>query len=114
MLLLLKTIGPINFDLNASFGGSNLINSCNGNTSIHNYMPFKWDYDKADNFSQRLIELTSQMSIDIANINENVSQELIDQCYSDICQVFLEAAQDIGVCKWKRSSNNNCDKNSVV
>ena len=55
-------------------------------------MSFKWDYDKADNFSQRLIELTSQMSVDIANINANVSQELIDPCYSEISQVFLEAA----------------------
>ncbi|XP_030839274.1 uncharacterized protein LOC115923141 [Strongylocentrotus purpuratus] len=74
------------------------------------YMSFKWDRENANEYSDRLHRLTLQLSGIVENIHGNVSQELVDHCYSEICNSFLQAAQDIGVCKWKQSNTARSHK----
>lgn len=67
------------------------------------YMSFKWGCENVNEYSDRLHSLTLQLSGIMKDIHGNASQELVDHCYSEICNSFLQAAQDIGVCKWKQS-----------
>ena len=43
-------------------------------------------------------------------LQKNVNQEEIDNFYSQVCKVFIDAAQDVGACTWKRPQNTNLRK----
>ena len=71
------------------------------NFSVSKFMSFKWDPEKVVEYSDRLHGLTSHLQPLKVNNYENISQDMIDNYYSTISGYLLQAAQDVGVCKWK-------------
>ena len=97
------------------------VSDANLDTLQHNesqrYLAFQWNSDSAAIFKQKIKDSAELMCENVECLDGNANQDSIDCYYSQLCNMFISIAQDVGICKWRQSHNNvneilNKDKNN--
>ena len=86
-------------------------------TESQHYLKFRWDSNSAVLFKQKIRDSTEELCKNMVCLERNANQDSIDSYYSQLCDMFVNVAQDVGICEWRRpgsyvNTNETKDKNN--